>query len=272
MVFADGDAAARPMRPGPRSARRSRAPSCPWPTPPPTRPGPPPPRPGVRLEAVVHAAVEAARAALARTPDQLALLRDAGVVDAGGRGLCVVLDAAESAITGRTPVPPAVRSGGPRRSRSPSSTGPRRRPERPDGRRPGVRGDVPARRRRHRDRGPARGAGPARATRWSWSAARDCGTSTCTSTTSVLRWRPGSRPAAPRRIRVTHFAEQVTRARETPGAAAPRRLARWSPSRRARAGPAVHRGRGAGRRGRSRTPALDRAGAGGDPSPAAPRR
>jgi DAK2 domain fusion protein YloV len=57
--------------------------------------------PGVRLDVVIHAASLAAAEALARTPDQLTVLRDAGVVDAGGRGLCVVLDAAESAITGR---------------------------------------------------------------------------------------------------------------------------------------------------------------------------
>ena len=53
-----------------------------------------------RLGAVVHAAAVAARTALALTPEQLPLLKEAGVVDAGGRGLCVVLDAAESAITG----------------------------------------------------------------------------------------------------------------------------------------------------------------------------
>ena len=55
----------------------------------------------VRLGLVVHAAVEAAVAALARTPDQMALLAEAGVVDAGGRGLCVILAAVESAINGR---------------------------------------------------------------------------------------------------------------------------------------------------------------------------
>jgi DAK2 domain fusion protein YloV len=54
-----------------------------------------------RLGAVVHAAANAAREALARTPDQLPMLKAAGVVDAGGRGLCVVLDAAESSITGK---------------------------------------------------------------------------------------------------------------------------------------------------------------------------
>src|SRR3954447_25912038 len=54
-----------------------------------------------RLGDVVRAAAGAARDALARTPEQLPLLARAGVVDAGGRGLCVVLDAAESAITGK---------------------------------------------------------------------------------------------------------------------------------------------------------------------------
>ena len=54
-----------------------------------------------RLGGVVHAAATAAREALARTPEQLSVLEMAGVVDAGGRGLCVVLDSAESAITGK---------------------------------------------------------------------------------------------------------------------------------------------------------------------------
>jgi DAK2 domain fusion protein YloV len=57
-----------------------------------------------RLGHVIRAAASAAREALARTPDQLRVLRDAGVVDAGGRGLCVVLDAAETAVTGKRPV------------------------------------------------------------------------------------------------------------------------------------------------------------------------
>ena len=52
------------------------------------------------------AAAAAAREALARTPEQLRTLADAGVVDAGGRGLCVLLDAAETALTGRRPPPP----------------------------------------------------------------------------------------------------------------------------------------------------------------------
>jgi dihydroxyacetone kinase-like predicted kinase len=50
---------------------------------------------------VIRAAAGAAREALARTPEQLPVLQRAGVVDAGGRALCVVLDAAETAVTGR---------------------------------------------------------------------------------------------------------------------------------------------------------------------------
>jgi DAK2 domain fusion protein YloV len=57
-----------------------------------------------RLGHVVRAAASAARRALARTPEQLPVLAEAGVVDAGGRGLCVILDAAETAVTGKRPV------------------------------------------------------------------------------------------------------------------------------------------------------------------------
>ncbi len=52
---------------------------------------------------VVRAAALAAREALERTPEQLAVLAMAGVVDAGGRGLCVIFDAAEEALTGSRP-------------------------------------------------------------------------------------------------------------------------------------------------------------------------
>ncbi|MGI8900372.1 MAG: DAK2 domain-containing protein [Nocardioides sp.] len=64
-----------------------------------------------RLGHVIRAAASAAREALARTPDQLRTLRDAGVVDAGGRGLCVILDAGETAVTGRRPVSAPVALG-----------------------------------------------------------------------------------------------------------------------------------------------------------------
>jgi DAK2 domain fusion protein YloV len=57
--------------------------------------------PRARARDVFTAAAEAAREALLHTPEQLRQLREAGVVDAGGRGLCVVLDAAESVLTGR---------------------------------------------------------------------------------------------------------------------------------------------------------------------------
>ena len=50
--------------------------------------------------AVVSAAAEGAREALARTPSMLESLRLAGVVDAGGRGLVVVLDALAEVVSG----------------------------------------------------------------------------------------------------------------------------------------------------------------------------
>jgi DAK2 domain fusion protein YloV len=61
--------------------------------------------PGTRARDVFTTAAAAAREALARTPEQLRVLREAGVVDAGGRGICVILDAAETALTGRRPMP-----------------------------------------------------------------------------------------------------------------------------------------------------------------------
>jgi uncharacterized protein len=62
---------------------------------------------GSRARDVFAAAAEAAREALAHTPEQLEQLRSAGVVDAGGRGLSVILDAAETVLTGRRPIPVA---------------------------------------------------------------------------------------------------------------------------------------------------------------------
>lgn len=52
------------------------------------------------LGEVVTSAVRAADAALQRTTDQLAELHDAGVVDAGGRGLVVLLNALARTVTG----------------------------------------------------------------------------------------------------------------------------------------------------------------------------
>jgi DAK2 domain fusion protein YloV len=50
------------------------------------------------LLAVARAAAGSAREALARTPQQLPALARAGVVDAGGRGLCLLLDALVEAL------------------------------------------------------------------------------------------------------------------------------------------------------------------------------
>jgi dihydroxyacetone kinase-like predicted kinase len=56
-----------------------------------------------RLDVVAVAAVEAAATALRATPGQLPELGRAGVVDAGGLGLVVVLDALAAVVTGREP-------------------------------------------------------------------------------------------------------------------------------------------------------------------------
>ncbi|MCF1508138.1 DAK2 domain-containing protein [Streptomyces glomeratus] len=55
---------------------------------------------------VARAAYEGARAALAETPGQLAVLERAGVVDAGGRGLVAVLAALVETFTGEAPPVP----------------------------------------------------------------------------------------------------------------------------------------------------------------------
>jgi len=61
--------------------------------------------PAARTHDVIRAAAGAAREALGHTPEQLEVLARAGVVDAGGRGVCVILDAAETVLTGKRPVP-----------------------------------------------------------------------------------------------------------------------------------------------------------------------
>ncbi len=55
------------------------------------------------LARAVIAAADTAAVALEKTPEQLDVLADAGVVDAGGRGLLVLLDALRSTITGQVP-------------------------------------------------------------------------------------------------------------------------------------------------------------------------
>src|SRR5690606_29955898 len=64
-------------------------------------------RPGASLLAVVEAAREAGAAALARTPELLPVLAEAGVVDAGGTGFLLLLDALLHVIDGR-PLPEAA--------------------------------------------------------------------------------------------------------------------------------------------------------------------
>ena len=54
----------------------------------------------VGLAELVRTARSAAAASLARTPDLLPQLKAAGVVDAGGKGLCVLLEALEQVVTG----------------------------------------------------------------------------------------------------------------------------------------------------------------------------
>lgn len=58
---------------------------------------------GEGLAAAVTAAGDAAVVALEKTPEQLDVLADAGAVDAGGRGLLVLLDALRHTVTGQAP-------------------------------------------------------------------------------------------------------------------------------------------------------------------------
>ena len=60
------------------------------------------------LADVVCAAADGARVALEATTDQLEVLREAGVVDAGGAGLCLVLDALVTTVTGIEPARPPL--------------------------------------------------------------------------------------------------------------------------------------------------------------------
>jgi len=69
---------------------------------------------GDSLAAVARAAAGGAARALDRTPDQLPVLGRAGVVDAGGRGLCLLLESLATVVAGE-PVPlPRTRAHAPR--------------------------------------------------------------------------------------------------------------------------------------------------------------
>ncbi|MEO8816575.1 MAG: DAK2 domain-containing protein [Mycobacterium sp.] len=59
---------------------------------------------GAAVPEAITLATDAAAAALEKTTEQLEVLADAGVVDAGGRGLLVLLDALRSTMTGQAPV------------------------------------------------------------------------------------------------------------------------------------------------------------------------
>lgn len=63
---------------------------------------------GADLVAVAAAAADAAAGALERTPQQLEVLARAGVVDAGGQGLVLVLEALRAAVDPTAPDPAAV--------------------------------------------------------------------------------------------------------------------------------------------------------------------
>ncbi|HET8614158.1 MAG TPA: DAK2 domain-containing protein [Actinomycetales bacterium] len=81
---------------------------------------------GRTLREVVSGAAESARVALGRTTDQLEALHRAGVVDAGGRGLVVVLESLSATVHGRRE--PSKSAGrGVRQAVSELVTGPARR-------------------------------------------------------------------------------------------------------------------------------------------------
>ncbi|MFD8756351.1 DAK2 domain-containing protein [Kitasatospora sp. NPDC059577] len=68
-------------------------------------------RAGDGLSQVADTAYRAARDALRHTPEQLAVLAENGVVDAGGRGLVAVLGALADAVAGQQPMGPVALRG-----------------------------------------------------------------------------------------------------------------------------------------------------------------
>ena len=67
---------------------------------------------GATLAAMLHVARAAGRKALANTPEQLPVLKDAGVVDAGGAGFMLLMDAALHVVDGE-PLPEPSEASGP---------------------------------------------------------------------------------------------------------------------------------------------------------------
>ncbi len=74
---------------------------------------------GLPLVAVLEAARSGAADALARTPDLLAVLKEAGVVDAGGSGYVLLLDALLAVVDGRPLPDPPTTTAPAQRSASP---------------------------------------------------------------------------------------------------------------------------------------------------------
>ena len=67
---------------------------------------------GATLAAMLHVARAAGRTALANTPEQLPVLKEAGVVDAGGAGIMLLMDAALHVVDGE-PLPEPSEASGP---------------------------------------------------------------------------------------------------------------------------------------------------------------
>jgi hypothetical protein len=67
---------------------------------------------GATLAAMLHVARAAGRTALANTPEQLPVLKEAGVVDAGGAGFLLLMDAALHVVDGE-PLPEPSEASGP---------------------------------------------------------------------------------------------------------------------------------------------------------------
>ncbi|MGW4246822.1 DAK2 domain-containing protein [Nocardia sp. NPDC004722] len=74
------------------------------------------------LVSVALAAADGAAKALGETPTQLGVLREAGVVDAGARGLLVLLDELVTAAGGTTPARPVYRRDAPQRRSGPPTS------------------------------------------------------------------------------------------------------------------------------------------------------
>lgn len=72
--------------------------------------------PHAELYGIAVRALEAARVALKNTPSQLPALREAGVVDAGGAGLVILLECLLAQLTGEQPAELPLSAGGPKRS------------------------------------------------------------------------------------------------------------------------------------------------------------